>query len=164
MSTNKRQLLVILGPTATGKTDLALLLVKKFNGELVSCDSRQVYKGLDIGTGKYPGAKVKVWMYDVADPKRQYSVADYVKDANKVINQILAKKKLPIIVGGTGLYLKALLQGFPHLAIPVDRKLRVKLQKLSLEKLQNKLKNLSPQKWEKMNYSDRQNSGSKTKY
>lgn len=166
-----RKLLVILGPTATGKTDLALQLAKKFNGELVSCDSRQVYKGLDIGTGKYPSKKskikrqkncweingIKIWMYDVEAPKKQYTVFNYVKDANKVIEEILKRKKLPIVVGGTGLYLKALLYGLQNLAIPIDIKLRKVLEKLSLQKLQNKLQILSPKKWEKMNNSDRQN-------
>lgn len=176
MSLDKRQLLVILGPTATGKTDLALSLAKKFNGELVSCDSRQVYTGLDIGTGKLPNGKwktedgrrrkgkrfwwldgVKVWMYDVLDPKIQYTVADYVKEAGRVIREIRERGKLPIIVGGTGLYLKALSDGLPNLTIPLDPKLRGKLEKLSLQQLQERLQELSPDKWEEMNTSDRQN-------
>ncbi|KKS14296.1 hypothetical protein A2617_03830 [Candidatus Daviesbacteria bacterium RIFOXYD1_FULL_41_10] len=184
-----KKVLAILGPTATGKTDVALFLAKKFNGELISCDSRQVYKGLDIGTGKMPGRKdghpelvsgsiwipdqvrndikkgkgfweingIKVWMYDVVSPKVQYTVYDYVKDAGKVIDGILQRDKLPIIVGGTGLYLKALLQGLPNLAVPVDLKLRGELEKLSLEKLQNKLQTLSPTKWENMTSSDKKN-------
>lgn len=170
------KLLVILGPTSTGKTDLALNLAKKFNGEMVACDSRQVYTGLDIGTGKLPGGKwttedgrwrkgkgwweiddVKIWMYDVADPKKQYTVYDYVKEAHKVIDSILKRGRLPIIVGGSGLYLKALLDGLTNLAIPIDQKLRKKLEKLSLIELQEELHKLSPQKWEGMNTSDRQN-------
>lgn len=167
----KEKLLVILGPTATGKTDLALKLAKKFNGELVSCDSRQVYKDLNIGTGKAPSIGnwkiyngrwiidgVNLWMYDVVDPKVQYSVAVYVKDAKKIIKNILNKNKLPIIVGGSGLYLKAILEGLPNLAVPVDKNLRKNLEKLSLEKLQKKLQELSSKKWEAMNNSDRQNS------
>jgi len=171
-----KQLLAIFGSTSAGKTDLALKLAKKFNGELVACDSRQVYVGLDIGTGKLPSGRwkmedgrwkkgrgywemdgVRIWMYDVADPKKQYTVYDYVKDANKVIDEILKRNKLPIIVGGTGLYLKALFEGLPNLAIPIDQKLRNKLEKLSLDKLQKKLQEVSLQKWEKMNYSDRKN-------
>lgn len=152
-----RKLLVILGPTATGKTDLGLRLAGKFNGELVSADSRQVYQGLDIGTGKYPGEKVKIWMYDVADPNRQYSVADYVKDAGKIIDDIVKRRKLPILVGGTGLYLKALLEGLSNLEIPVDKKLRKELEILSTVDLQKRLQQISPERWEKMNYSDRQN-------
>lgn len=166
-----KHILVILGPTATGKTDLALDLAKKFNGEIVSCDSRQVYKGLDIGTGKMPGgeAEVKkgsgfweingicVWMYDVADPKLQFTVKDYVDQAAEIIEDISNRGKLPVIVGGTGLYLKALLEGLPNLDIPVDFKLREELEKLSLEELQEKLKSLSPAKWEGLNDSDKKN-------
>lgn len=166
-----QKLLVVLGLTATGKTDLALSLAKKYNGELISADSRQVYKGLDIGTGKLPGKEVsvkkgegywemegiKVWMYDVVDPKVQYTVKDYVCRAEKVIEDILKRGKLPIIVGGTGLYLKALLEGLPNLAIPVDEKLRGELQKMSRVQLQRKLQSLSPAAWEKLNLSDRQN-------
>lgn len=166
----KEKLLVILGPTATGKTDLALKLAKKFNGELVSCDSRQVYKDLNIGTGKMPITGnwkienrrwivngINIWLYDVISPKRQYSVADYVKDAEKAIREILKRNKLPIIVGGTGLYIKALLEGLPNLAVPVDKNLRKNLEKLSLEQLQKKLQELSFKAWKKMNYSDQQN-------
>ncbi len=165
------KLLVILGSTSTGKTDLALGLAKKFNGELVSCDSRQVYIGLDIGTGKMPGKfrslkmengrwivdNIPIYLYDVVNPKRQYTVFDFVKDAKKAINKIQSENKLPIIVGGTGLYLKRLLYGFSNLGIPVDNKLRKSLEKLSVGQLQNKLQQLSLDKWEKMNSSDRQN-------
>lgn len=166
-----KKLLVILGPTSTGKTDLALNLAKKFSGVLVSCDSRQVYIGLDIGTGKYPnedldikrGRKfweikgIKVWMYDVVSPKKNYTVADYVRDAAKVIHYIANRSKLPIVVGGTGLYLKALLYGLSNLSIPIDQKLRQRLNKLSIIKLQERLKRLSPKKWQSLNHSDRQN-------
>lgn len=165
------RLLVILGPTSTGKTDLALLLAGKFNGELISCDSRQVYKGLDIGTGKLSDKKalvkrgegfwemdgIKVWMYDVVDFRQQYTIYDYVKDASRVIDNILSRGKLPIITGGSGLYLKALLEGLPNLAIPVDKNLREKLQKLSKKQLQKKLQQISPDTWKKLNESDRQN-------
>ncbi len=170
------KLLVILGSTSTGKTDLALRLAGKFNGEVVACDSRQVYKGLDIGTGKLPSVKykvkseelkkqdgfwemngIKIWMYDVADPKKQYTVYDYVRDANKVMDDIIKRGKRPIIVGGTGLYIKALLEGLPNLVIPLDLELREELKKLSLQELQKRLQKLSPYKWYKMNHSDRQN-------
>lgn len=171
-----KKLLVILGPTATGKTDLAINLARKFNGELISADSRQVYIGLDIGTGKLPSGRwkiedggwkkgrgfwetdgIKIWMYDVVNPKVQYTVADYVKDANKVIEGINERGKRPIIVGGTGLYLRALIEGLPNLAIPVDKNLRKKLQKLSKEDLQDKLQKLSPERWGSLNESDREN-------
>lgn len=166
-----KKVLVILGPTATGKTDLALNLAKELNGELIACDSRQIYKGLDIGTGKLPGKEVpilkgkgfwemngiKVWMYDVIDPATQYTVKDYVEQTEKILEDILKSGKLPIIVGGTGLYLKALLEGLPNLIIPVDLILRRELDKLSLEELQKKLQALSFAKWESLNESDRKN-------
>lgn len=166
-----KKLLVILGPTATGKTDLARSLAKKFNGELISCDSRQVYQGLDIGTGKMTSKNLKVikgnrrwivggmniWMYDVVSPKIRYTVAEYMKDTREVIKEIKSRNKLPIIVGGTGLYLKALLYGLSHLSVPVDKNLRRELEKLSKEQLQKKLKKLSSQKWEKLNSSDKEN-------
>ncbi|MBI4036374.1 tRNA (adenosine(37)-N6)-dimethylallyltransferase MiaA [Candidatus Daviesbacteria bacterium] len=166
-----KKILVILGPTATGKTDLALVLAKKFNGELIACDSRQVYIGLDIGTGKMPSKKlpikkvsrfweingIRIWMYDVVSPNTQYSVANYVKEATLVIEGVLSRKKLPIVVGGTGLYLKSLLEGLSNLAVPVDLNLRNELDQLTVDKLQQKLKKLSPKRWHTMNQSDRQN-------
>ncbi len=165
------KVLVILGPTATGKTDLAINIAKKLNGELVSCDSRQVYKDLDIGTGKLPGGKVSyqistnkwiidqipVWMYDVSSPKDQYNVSDYIKDAVAVIKDILKRHKLPIIVGGTAYYLKGLLEGIPTLGIKIDTSLREELSTMSVIALQQKLSNMSPQAFEKMNDSDRAN-------
>lgn len=165
------KILVVLGPTATGKTELALRLAKKFNGELIACDSRQVYSGLDIGTGKLPGYEaeiikgkgfweingIKVWMYDVVSLREQYTVADYVKDAERIVEDILKRKKIPIVVGGTGFYLKALLEGLPNLEISVDRKLRGELAKLSLMELQDKLKKLSLPRWENLNESDQKN-------
>lgn len=164
------KIMIILGPTSTGKTDLGLFLAKKFNGELVSADSRQVYKDLDIGTGKLPESGnfkkgkgfweidgIKIWMYDVVSPNTQYNVAQYIKDAEKIVSEILKKGKLPIIVGGTGLYIKALIDGLPNLSIPIDKKLRKKLEKLSLSDLQKKLRQLSTKRWEIMNDSDRQN-------
>lgn len=165
------KLLVILGPTATGKTDLALRQAMLTQGELISADSRQVYTGLDIGTGKFPDKKVglkkgkgfweidgvKIWMYNVVDLKEQYTVADYVRDTDRVIGEIGERGKLPIIVGGTGFYVKALLEGLPSLEIPIDKKLRNQLRKFSLKELQVKLRKMDPKKWQTMNYSDQQN-------
>ena len=170
-NTSMKKLLVILGPTATGKTDLAIKLAKKFNGELVSADSRQVYKKLDIGTGKLPGKfkslkkekkkwvidGVSVYMYDMISPDKQYTVANYVKDANQAVEDVIKRGKLPIIVGGSGLYIRALVDGLSNLNIPFDKKLRKELEKLDRLSLQEKLKLTSFKKWATMNYSDRQN-------
>lgn len=163
--------MAILGPTATGKTDIALYLAKKFNGELLSCDSRQIYKGLDIGTGKLPDKSVayqkyqglwlvdgiKVWGLDLVSPSLQFNVKDYVDFALPVIGRITANGKLPIIVGGTGLYFKGLVRGFASLSIPLQPQLRRELDGLVLSQLQARLKKLAPGKWRSMNNSDRQN-------
>lgn len=166
-----KKLLIITGPTATGKTDLALKFARQLSGELISCDSRQVYKNLDIGTGKMPGSfarvkkgngfweinGIKVWMYDIVDPKLQYDVKQYLKDATIILNKIIDSEKLPIIVGGTGLYLKALEYGIPNLSIPIDENLRKQVSALSLQQLQEKLKDLSQKRWSNLNQSDCQN-------
>lgn len=166
-----KKALVILGATATGKTDLGLHLAKKFNGELIACDSRQVYQGLDIGTGKLPSKKttvkkhlgfwetggVTIWMYDVVNLHRQYSVSSYTEDVSAAVQKIVEAGKLPIMVGGTGLYLKALLEGLPNLKVPIDTKVRRKLEQKSKSDLQILLQKLSPVRWEQMNLSDREN-------
>lgn len=165
------KLLCIVGPTSTGKTDLAIYIAKKLNGEIISADSRQVYKGLDIGTGKMSSEGlsvtkkqncweidgIKIWMYDVVDPNIQYTVSRFVKDANFFLENVVTSGKLPIIVGGTGLYIKAITEGLPNLEVPIDKNLRIKLENLSLLDLQNKLKKISIEKWNSMNYSDQQN-------
>src|SRR3990167_10582331 len=125
-----KQVLIIYGPTQTGKTDLALQLAKKYNGELISADSRQVYKGLDIGSGKVGFSDViskhhgywtvngvRINGFDLADPGQQFSAADFLKLANSSISRITKLKKLPIIVGGTGFYIKALLDGIGSIGI-----------------------------------------------
>lgn len=166
-----KKLLVILGPTATGKTDIAINLAKKFSGAIVSCDSRQVYTGLDIGSGKYPNTYqkiekklglwivdgIKIYLYDVVDPSTKYSVAQFVKDVNAALEEIRRDQKLPIIVGGTGLYLKALLEGLSNIESPINQVLRKSLEKLSKQELQEKLQKVDWNKWEAMNNSDRQN-------
>jgi len=167
---NSKKILVIVGPTATGKTDLGIYLAKKFKGEIIACDSRQVYRDLDIGSGKLPSVNskfkiknskwevdgVNIWMYDVADPTSQYTAFDYAQEADKVLKQVLSRGKLPIIVGGSGLYLKAILEGF-SVKSPINHKLRQKLEQLSLIDLQVKLQKLSPDKFKNLNNSDRNN-------
>jgi tRNA dimethylallyltransferase len=172
------RLLVICGPTATGKTALGMELAKKFNGELVSADARQVYKGMDIGTGKdlpkfsifnfqfsidkkqigyFLLEEIPVWLYDVVEPDYRFNVADYAECASRVIQDIWQRKKLPILVGGTGFYIKALIDGIETLGVPPDWELREKLRNLEIKKLREILKEIAPERLEKMNESDRNN-------
>ena len=130
------KLLVICGPTSTGKTTLAIALAKKFNGELISTDSRQVYKGMDIGTGKdlpegakfklpwfqkygyYEVGGTKIWGYDLADPRHEFSVAQYIKFAERIISDVLKRGKSPVLVGGTGLYIRGVVDGIATAGVP----------------------------------------------
>jgi tRNA dimethylallyltransferase len=144
------KLLIICGPTATGKTTLAAMLAKKFNGELVSADSRQVYRGMDLVTGK-DKPDVPVWLYDVVAPNEEFSVSHWVRLAKDAIADITKRNKLPIVVGGTGLYIHALIHPFETIDIPPNKALRNKLQTLTVAELQKMVKRSD------MNYSDWQN-------
>lgn len=170
-----QKLLVVCGPTSTGKTRLALRLAKKFNGEILSADSRQVYKWMDVGTGKDlpPGAKlripwfrnfgyyeingIKVWGYDLADPRGDFSVAGYLRFAERIIADIEKRKRLPIVVGGTGLYVKAIVDGIGTVAIPRSERIRKSLEKKGASELFEMLAQLDPIKAGGMNSSDRKN-------
>ncbi len=157
----QQKLLIICGPTATGKTELAIKLAKKFNGEILSSDSRQVYKGMDIGTGKdlevYKRNKVKVWGIDLVKPDYQFNVGEYKKIAQQIIADIWQRNKLPMVAGGTGLYIKALLEPMAYTSIPPDSKLREILRYYDIKKLRGELEKLDKKRWEKMNNSDRNN-------
>ena len=143
------KILVILGPTASGKSDLAVKLAKEFSGEVISCDSRQVYKGMDLGTGKITKKEmkgIKHYLLDVASPKRQFSVAQFQKKAKEAIKKILREKKLPIICGGTWFWLKVLMEGIELPQVSPDFALRKKLQKKSLKELYLILKKIAPKR------------------
>jgi len=136
---------VLLGPTAVGKTSLSVSLAKKYNGEIISADSRQVYKGLDIGTEKITKREMRGiphHLLDVASPKRTFSVTRYKELAEKAIREIAKRGKLPVVVGGTGFYIDAVVynQIFPE--IPPNPKLRSDLEKKSVEELLKTLKKL----------------------
>jgi len=151
------KLLIISGPTASGKTSLGFSLAKKFNGEIISADSRQVYKGMDIITGKEEDPDIKTWLLSVVDPDEDFSVSDFYRLAWEAVNDIWKRGKLPIIVGGTGFYIKALLDGIGTMGIAPDQKLRDKLDALSVEELAKRLQKVDPKRWENMNISDRKN-------
>jgi tRNA dimethylallyltransferase len=112
---HRPRLVAILGPTATGKSALGIALAKRFDGEVISCDSTAVYRGFDIGTDKVPASAregIPHHLIDVADPLEEYSAARYARDAAAAIRDITARGRLPILVGGTGLYYRALTRGF----------------------------------------------------
>lgn len=145
---NLPKILVIVGPTSSGKTSLSIKLAKKFNGGVISADSRQVYKGMDLGTGKITKKEmqsIKHYLLDVASPKSQFSAAKFVKMGEKAIKEIIKRGKLPIICGGTGFWVDALLYGLPESVAP-DWQLRKKLEKLSAEKLYIRLKKVWPER------------------
>jgi len=170
-----KQLLVICGPTATGKTGLAIKLARWFNGEIVSADSRQVFKGLNIGTGKdlpknaklkflwikkfgyYENKGIKIWGYDLADPRHSFSVSQYIKFAERAISDIIKRGKLPIIVGGTGLYIKGVIDGIPTAEVPKNNRLRKSLEIKNAEELYEMLARIDSLKAAGMNSSDKKN-------
>jgi len=165
----KPKLIIILGPTATGKSDLAVNLAKKINGEIISADSRQVYRGMDFGTGKVPRDANRKWqiangyyykgvphhLLDVASPKRRFTVAQYKKLAQKAIKKILAKDKIPIICGGTGFYIQAVAENLEIPAVKPDLKLRARLEKKSAQELFEQLKKLDPNRAKKIDRFNR---------
>lgn len=187
------KIIIVCGPTATGKTNLAIQLAKKYNGELVSADSRQIYKGMDIGTGKdlpvnsefripsfakasvgrqnselqikskkfsvgyHTGSRTPLWMYDIVNPDQDFSVADYYDLAWIVIKDIWQRGKLPIIVGGSGFYIRALLEGIGTMGVKPNFELRQELSKESISQLQDLLIKYDSSRFNRMNNSDRNN-------
>lgn len=149
-----KKIIVVCGPTATGKSDYAVELAKNIppagGGEVISADSRQVYRGLDIGSGKITTEEmngIPHHLLDVADPKEVFSVTEYQALATKAIEEIIARDHTPIICGGTGLYIDAIVCGTIFPAVPPNPKLRTELQELSLENLQQRLETLDPRRF-----------------
>ena len=177
-------LIVICGPTGVGKTSLAIKLCQKFNGEIISADSRQVYKEADIGTNKFRSQKsearsqksefriqnsevkiqkgegywiqegVKIYLYDVVEPDRIFSVAEFVKLADKALKKIVRLGKVPFLVGGTGFYLGAFLGEMPYSLVKPDWELRRRLTSCSISQLISQLQILDPKMVKKLNTSD----------
>jgi tRNA dimethylallyltransferase len=144
-----RKLIVILGPTASGKSELAIKLAKRFNGEVVSADSRQVYKEMDIGTGKLTKKEMRGvphHLLDIVSPKRRFTVVQYRKLGLRTIDKIFKKGKIPILCGGTGFYIQAVIDGIVIPEVPPDWKLRKKLEKKSVKELYKILKKLDPER------------------
>ncbi len=158
------KVLVIIGPTASGKTKLAVELARLHNGEIISADSRQVYKGMDIGTGKdlaeYGSGKsaVKYHLVDVADPKTPYDLYQYQKAAQKAILSVLKKGKLPILVGGSGLYVQALVDGYVLGSRTTENTESSKdTEKKDLKQIQNLVIEKDKNFFEKLNNSEKNN-------
>ncbi len=158
----KPKILVIIGPTASGKTKLAVELARAHNGEIISADSRQVYKGMDIGTGKdlaeYGSGKsaVKYHLIDVADPRKPYDLYQYQKAAQKAILDVIKRGKLPIVVGGSGLYLQALVDGYL-----LDKNVRTTdntdFERLTLIEIQSLVTKQDKAFFERLNNSEKNN-------
>lgn len=176
----QNKIVFIVGPTGIGKTDLAFDIAKIFNGELISADSIQVYSGLDIVSGKdlsktakffslpqnqkygyntgfYIDRGVPIFLLDVVESTVAFSVSNFQALATDAVEYIFNKDKLPIVVGGTGLYAKSLIEGIDTASVKPDLKLRKRLENLDVLEVQKKLKHLNIQKFESMNVSDKNN-------
>ncbi len=143
-------IIVILGPTSAGKTALSIELAKTLNGEVVSADSRQVYTGLDMGTGKVTKREmqgIRHHMLDVANPKKPYSASDYTEAGRKALEEIIERGKVPILVGGTGFYIDSLVGTISLPDVEPDPELRKKLSSKSLSWLQKRLQKLDPKRY-----------------
>ena len=158
----KPKVIVICGPTASGKTALSIELAKKINGEIVSCDSMQIYKEMDIGTAKPTEEEkqgIKHYMIDIISPNERYSVADYKIQAKKAIKEIISKGKTPIVVGGTGLYIDSLIYEIEYPNIEFDEEYRneieTRVSKEGLEKIYEEAKIIDPKAIEKISPNDK---------
>jgi tRNA dimethylallyltransferase len=175
---NKISKIIICGQTATGKTSLALKFAKKHNGEILSADSRQIYSNMDIGTGKFDSSDVltkkdnqwilndiPIYSLNIVNPDQLYSSGDFAEYGEKILKKIQEKEKKPIIVGGTGFYIKSLLLPDETISIPLNQELRNKYDELEKNtppdelKLQmmDDLQKIDPEKYTRMNTSDKTN-------
>ncbi len=158
----KPEVYVIGGPTASGKSKLAVELAKKINGEIISADSMQIYKEMNIGTAKITKEEmqgIKHYLIDIVSPNERYSVSNFKNDAELAIEEILKKGKTPIIVGGTGLYIDSLIYGIEFQDEEIDTEYREKLNKIAenegLEKLYNQAKEIDPEAMKKISINDK---------
>lgn len=155
------KVIVICGPTASGKTSLSIELAKRINGEIVSCDSMQIYQEMNIGTAKPTVEEmqgIKHYVLDFVSPEERYSVADYKREAKKAIKEIINKGKTPIVVGGTGLYIDSLIYEIEYPNIKFDEDYRQQLEKRvkeeGLEKLYEEAEKIDPSAIQKISQND----------
>jgi len=154
----KQKIVVIVGPTASGKSSLAVKIAQKFNGEIISADSRQVYKGMDIGTGKIAKkemAKIPHHLLDVVSPKKQFTVARYKRLVAQAIKKIIKRGKIPVICGGTGFYIQVITENISIPEIKPDVKLRVALEKKTTKELFSQLKKMDPRRAKNIDQNNR---------
>ena len=154
----KDKIIVICGPTASGKTSLGINLANKINGEIISADSMQIYKDFSIGSSKPTEEERKQaphHLVDFVDADKRYSVADYKEDCQKVIEDILSRGKVPIIVGGTGLYIDSIIYNIKYLQISTDYTYRKQLEAIPLEDLYKRAMEIDPRAMEKISSNDR---------
>jgi tRNA dimethylallyltransferase len=157
MKNNKPKIVIVCGPTSTGKSDYAVSLAKQINGEIISADSRQVYKGMDIGSGKITKKEmsgIPHYMLDVASPKKTFSASQYKKKSEKYIKDIIKKGKTPIICGGTGFYIDALI-GLEFPNVKPNQSLRKILNKKSLDELGIILKRLDKNRYNEIDKNNK---------
>ena len=163
MSQKGQTVLVIVGPTASGKTALSIELAKKINGEIVSCDSMQIYKKMDIGSAKPSKEEMQGithYMINIVEPNQRYNVAEYKKQAEESIEKILSKGKVPIVVGGTGLYADSLIYGIEYPETEFDENYRIQLEKKAeteqgLQELYDKAKKIDEKAISKISPNDK---------
>lgn len=158
MKSTKPKVIAIVGPTASGKTDYAINLAGKIGGEIVSADSRLVYKGFDIGTAKPAMEKRKGiphYMIDIVEPEVDYSAGLYTDDAQKVINNILERGKIPVAAGGTGLYFRLLLENYDVPKVEPDYEMREELKEYPSEELYKRLQRIDRQRASEIDPNDK---------
>ena len=159
----KPKVVVIVGPTASGKTKLSIELAKKINGEIISSDSMQIYKEMDIGTAKVTKEEmqgINHYLVDFVSPDARYTVSDFKKDSEKSIKEIISKGKIPIVVGGTGLYINSLIYGIEYQDMKFDEQYRNKLIQIAeteegLKKLYEQAYKIDPEATEKISQNDK---------
>ena len=159
----KPKVVVIVGPTASGKTALSIALAKKINGEIISSDSMQIYKDMDIGTAKVTKEEadgIKHYLVDCVSPDERYTVSDFKKDAENAIEEILAKGKTPIVVGGTGLYVNSLIYGIEYQDMKFDEDYRDELMKKAetedgLKEIWEEANRIDPEAMKKISQNDK---------
>ena len=158
----KPKVIVIAGPTASGKSNLAIELAKKIDGEIISADSMQIYKDMNIGTAKVTKAEmgnIKHYMIDIVNPDERYSVSQYKNEAEKYIKKVLEKEKVPIICGGTGLYINSLIYNINFAEEEIDEEYRNKLNKMAddngLDYLYKMAEEIDPEAMKKISKNDK---------